>query len=92
MEEVALDLVAVMLTRCRNRRTVCLALSGNAWLQDITGPLTLLVLLQSVQVREWVDAVQLNDDEDSVSWRWSHSGPFSSSSAYAAMFIGQTGM
>jgi hypothetical protein len=74
MEELAMDLVAVVPKRHRNRRTMRLALSGNAWLRDIAGPLTLPVLLQYVQVRELVDAVQLNDDEDSVSWRWSHSG------------------
>jgi hypothetical protein len=42
---------------------------------------------QYVQVREIVDAIQLNEDEDRVTWRLCLLGVFSSSSAYAAMFL-----
>jgi hypothetical protein len=83
------DLLAVVPTRCHNSHMVRSALSDNTWLWDIAGPLTLPLLIQYVQVRELVDVVQVNNDKDLVSWRWSHSGVFSSSSAYVAMFVGQ---
>jgi hypothetical protein len=67
------------------------ALEENDWMQDIQGPLTVPVLMQHVKVRELIDGV-MNSDEDTVAWRWCHSGKFSSSSTYAAMFIGQSGM
>jgi hypothetical protein len=48
IEELAPDLVAVVPTRRHNSRTICLALSDNAWLRDIRGPLTIPVLTQYV--------------------------------------------
>jgi hypothetical protein len=36
--------------------------------------------------------VELSDQEDSVAWRWSISGEFTSRLAYATMFIGETGL
>jgi hypothetical protein len=37
--------------RPQNSRTVAVAFTKNAWLQDIDGALTLLVLIQYVQIR-----------------------------------------
>jgi hypothetical protein len=38
-------------------------LSSNVWLWDIVGPLTLPILVQYVQVRELIEAIQLNPME-----------------------------
>jgi hypothetical protein len=71
--------------RRRHKRTVQSALMGNNWLRDIQGSLTALVPLL-------LNTIQLNDDEDTVAWRWCGSGHFSCNSTNAAMFIGQTSM
>jgi hypothetical protein len=90
--ELVPDMLAVMPTRRRSSRTVCLALCNDTWLRDIAGPLTLPVLTQYVHLRELVGAVQLTELDDKVLWKWCPSGSYSSRSAYAAMFIGQSGL
>jgi hypothetical protein len=41
-----IDLVAAVCKRCRNMRTVASALQGDAWIRDITAPLSIPVILQ----------------------------------------------
>jgi hypothetical protein len=67
-------------------------LNGNAWLGDIVGPLTLPVIIQYIQIRALVDTVVLSDKEDSVAWRWSSTGDFTSKLAYSMMFMAETGL
>jgi hypothetical protein len=70
---------------------VALALVNNSLMQDITGPITVPVLVQYVYVRERLEQVVLRQGvEDTLLWRWSALGKYSASSAYNAMFLGQT--
>jgi hypothetical protein len=39
-----------------------------------------------------MDVVILSDQADSVAWRWSSSGEFTSKSAYSAMFLAESGL
>jgi hypothetical protein len=66
IEDIAPHLVAVVPTRRRKHRTVHSALCGNAWLQDVTTPLTLPMLTQYLQVRELIDMILLSEEEDKV--------------------------
>jgi hypothetical protein len=73
----------------RARCTVATAFLGNAWVQDITGPRTVPVMVQYVQVRERLERVVLRHGvQDLLRWRWTASGKYSAASAYNAMFIG----
>jgi hypothetical protein len=81
--------VAKVSKRRRSSRTVASALENNNRWQDITGPRTVLVLIQYVLVRERVEQVALLP-EDHLLWRWTASGKYSASLAYNAMFLGQT--
>jgi hypothetical protein len=91
--DMAPDLATVVPARRGNNITVLSALSGNAWLTDIARPLTLPVLVHYVQIRERIDAIQLNlAVQDKMVWCWCSSGDYSSSSAYEAMFYGQSQM
>lgn len=70
---------------------MALALVNNSLMQDITGPITVPVLVQYVYVRERLEQVVLRQGvEDTLLWRWSPLGKYSASSAYNAMFLGQT--
>jgi hypothetical protein len=88
LQELASDLLAIVLVQ--HMRTVQSALVDNAWLSDVQGPLTVPVIMQYVQVRELVDSFQLMEGNNTVAWHWCASGQFSSSSAYDAMFLGQS--
>jgi hypothetical protein len=69
---------------------VAQALAGNAWTKDITGALTLPVLMQYLQVWQALQNVHLNHlVKDGFRWRWNASGRYSASSAYRALFLGQ---
>jgi hypothetical protein len=58
---------------------------------DIKGALTIPVLAQYVQVYQCLQAVQLTPAvEDTLHWRWSTDGVYSSRSAYAALLLGQS--
>jgi hypothetical protein len=88
---MAPDLVAAVPSRRHARRSVASALAGNAWVQDITGPRTVPVMVQYVQVRERLNQEELRHGvQGALRWRWTTSGKYSASFAYSAMFIGQT--
>jgi hypothetical protein len=56
----------------------------------VQGQRTLPVIMQFLELRQRLLDVKLNSDtEDRLVWRWTASGQYSSSSAYAAMFLGQ---
>jgi hypothetical protein len=84
LQELAPDLLAVVPAWRRRRRTVQSALVDNAWLLDVQGPLIVPIIIQYVQVRELVDSSQLMEGDDMVTCQ------LSSSSAYDAMFLGQS--
>jgi hypothetical protein len=89
--ELTPDLTVVVSTRCKNRRTVASTLQNDAWTRDITGALSILVILQFLQVKQ--DLVGIGIDsllEDRLIWHWCPFGCYSSKSAYEAMFIGQS--
>jgi hypothetical protein len=67
------------------------AITGNSWLMDIQGPLTVPVLIQYIQLWEMVEETVLNPEvQDSTLWRWSSSGAYVAHSAYEVLFLGQS--
>ena len=75
--------------RIRSKHTVAQALQGGQWISDITGALTVQVLLEYLQVWDRLGAIQLGQQPDKICWRWSSDRIFSTASAYRAFFIGQ---
>jgi hypothetical protein len=91
ISEFAPDLVEVVPARRRRQLTVAQALQGMSWTRQISGALTVQVLVQYVQVYRQLQTVQLIlDGEDRLEWRWSPDGSYSSRSAYAALMLGQS--
>lgn len=73
------------------RKTVAQALRQRGWVRDITGALTVQVLLDYIFVWELTEGVILDpESQDRIRWRWSADGVYSASSAYNAMFFGST--
>jgi hypothetical protein len=91
LDQLAPNLVAAVPSRCQTRRTLASALENNNWMQDITTPRTVPVLVQYVLIRERIEQVALRQGvEDKLLWHWSASGRYLASSACNVMFLGQT--
>ncbi|CAN6371894.1 unnamed protein product [Urochloa humidicola] len=76
--------------RVQKCRTVQEALINRRWVRDITGALTVQVLLEYLDIREIVRGMVLDPNvDDRVCWIWTTDSQFTTASAYKAFFIGQ---
>ncbi|KAF8655413.1 hypothetical protein HU200_061155 [Digitaria exilis] len=88
--ELARCLMQAVGPRIQKRWTVREALHNRQWARDITGALTVQVILEYLQIWELVQQVHLDDDlPDRVLWRWTADQQFTTASAYQAFFQGQ---
>jgi hypothetical protein len=87
------ELLEVVQPRARRRRSVAVTLAGHAWIRDVVGALTIPVFMQYLQLCQRVEQVSLSQGvEDRIIWKWTASRQYSSSSAYTAMFLGQSAL
>ncbi|KAF8669944.1 hypothetical protein HU200_051126 [Digitaria exilis] len=76
--------------RIRKTRTVHEALQDKRWVRDITGGLTVQVILDYLFIWEKVYRWSLVQDvEDRPIWKWTADNKFTTASAYQAFFLGQ---
>jgi hypothetical protein len=77
--------------RWRKQQTMASALAGMTWTADITGALSVQVLVQLANLYQQIQQVQLVPSTvEHLEWRWVANGSYSSCSAYAALVLGQT--
>ena len=82
-------LFAAVDPQARRTRTVHEALTDRRWIHDITGPLTVPVLVQFIQLVDALQGVALQPETpDRLLWKWTPSASYSTSSAYRAFFVG----
>ncbi|WVZ52340.1 hypothetical protein U9M48_003412 [Paspalum notatum var. saurae] len=91
------DLVPSLLSavprRAVQRRTMAQALQNQFWVSDISGALTVQVLVEDLRVWELVDDINLQQDvPDQHLWKLTKSGIYSRKSAYTAFFLGSVGL
>ena len=90
MIDLAPCLVNAVCGRIKKKRTVAQALQNRQWISDITGALTVQVLLEYLQIWDRLQGIQLRENQpDKICWKWTSDKMFSTSSAYLAFFIGQ---
>jgi len=66
------------------------ALQGDGWISDISGALTVQVILDYLLIWNMTREVQLvTGRADKLCWKWTADKTFSTSSAYQSFFIGQ---
>ena len=75
--------------RVRAKCTVAQALHNKQWIKDITGSLTVQVLLEYLQIWEQMQHIQLFSHPDRVCWKWTTDQISPTASAYQSFFIGQ---
>jgi hypothetical protein len=71
--------------RVVQNQTVAEALTNRAWIQQIRGGISMLVIVDYLQVWNATQRVVLNNNPDPVIWRWALDGKFSVRSAYGAL-------
>lgn len=91
LTELAPDLFQAVASQTRHNRTLHQAMQNNQWIRDITGPITVLVLVQYLRIWELLQEIELQQDrEDIIRWRWTSSGQYMAKSAYQMFFCGNT--
>jgi hypothetical protein len=89
LADIALELRVVVAPRLHKRHLVACVLRDNSWTHDITGTLTVPVLLQYLDVWPRLRLVQLRlEVADSFTWRWEGSDAYSYRSFYKALCSG----
>ena len=90
IKDLAPALPAAVRPRAQRQRTVAEGLSNRAWVRDITGALTVQVIIEYLQIWNLVVNQAINDlAEDRFIWKWTADHCFTTASAYRAFFIGQ---
>jgi hypothetical protein len=81
----------IVAKRRHKQRSVAFVLANNAWAHDITGALTMLMLMQYIDLWERLQHIQLAlERPDAFTWQWEASGLYSCRSSYKALCSGQT--
>jgi len=76
--------------RIKKQRTVAQALNRDTWVRDITGALTVQVILENLLIWDRTRDIQLDDNlMDTICWKWTLDRVFTTASAYQSFFIGQ---
>ena len=90
IRELAPALLAAVRPRVQQHRTVAQGLLNRAWVRDITGALTVQVIVEYLQIWNLVEnQVVVEQAEDRFIWKWTADHCFTTASAYRAFFVGQ---
>jgi len=90
ISELAPCLCNAIGSRIKKQRTVAQALPGDNWTRDISGALTVQVLLEYLHIWELTRGIQVQvNQNDRICWMWTSDMIFSTSSAYRSFFMGQ---
>jgi hypothetical protein len=91
--ELAPCLLQTVGKHIQNWRTVFKGLQNQQWVRDISGALTVQVIIDFLCIWEKVFVISLNpEQQDLVLWKWTADRKFTTSSTYKAFFIVQFGV
>jgi hypothetical protein len=89
IEEIAPCLFNAVRPRVCATRTVAQGCSQRSWVQDISGALTVQVILDYLLLWDLIEATQLTHGvQDKFLWKWTADNIFTTASAYRDFFIG----
>lgn len=71
----------------RSQITISQALSNNRWVRDLRGALSNEAIAQFFQLRDEIQEVVLNREDDTIRWKFSADGQLSASSAYELFYM-----
>jgi exonuclease III len=87
--EIAPDILAMVGTRARNKTTVQLALTDNAWANDVLGEITFMAHIQIAHLCHAISTIERDPGlPDQFSWPADVSGVYTAKSVYARLCAG----
>jgi hypothetical protein len=89
IREIAPSLFAAVSSR-KKKTTVADALRNHTWVRQITGPLTMRVLVDFDRLYDMLEDIQLTEQPDTFHWKLTADQNYSAASTYGAMFIGSS--
>lgn len=90
---LAPNLLKLVPTRIRNRRTLVQALQDQNWTHDISGDLNEAAIQELEFLWDRALAVQIQEGvDDRFIWKWTTNGKYSARSAYLALHTGATSL
>jgi hypothetical protein len=89
-DAIAPDLVKLVRPGVQRMWTVQQGLQNEAWVRDIAGELSVNAVIQYLKLWVELQRVVIGDGEDTIKWKWTTDGIFSSRTAYRAFFFGRT--
>lgn len=93
IQDIAPHLLQAIPQQLRRNRRVSEALPNRAWRKDIKGALSIPVIIDYIRLCQATQGVTLQPQTvDVFIWRWMSNGEFTSSSAYEALFLGQSAL
>ena len=72
----------------RKNKTVKEELHNQNWTRGLWRMQTVEEMASFVQLWDLVQSVQLSDQQDQITWRWTSDGIYTTKSAYNAQFLG----
>jgi hypothetical protein len=91
IDDFAPDLLAAVPHRKQNSVKVASALRDHSWIRDVSGAVTVLVLMQYLELRQRLQHRSVQPGmPDRFLWKWCSSGTYSSASFYRVLFLGQS--
>lgn len=88
ISELAPNLVQLVPRRTQKNRTVREDLADRSWIRHIQGILDPIALWQYLRIWERLRMVKHSDAADTLCWRWTGDGQYSSKSCYRSLFHG----
>lgn len=88
IQELAPTLASLVHCRILQSATVAQALPNRAWVRHIAGGITAPAMQEYLDIWDRIRGVELSNAEDTLVWRWTADGKFSSRSAYRALHLG----
>jgi hypothetical protein len=76
----------ILLFQAARKLSVAEALQNNRWISEISGNLSIPAITQFMVTWETISLVNLQGGEDTISWKLTASGKYSSKTAYNAFF------
>lgn len=91
IEDLAPTVFAAVCAR-RRMTMVAEAITNDAWVRHIVGPVTMQLLIEFGRLCDLLEDVQLLLQSDTFSWRFIEDQNYPAASAYGAMFFGSSPM
>jgi hypothetical protein len=87
IKDIAPILIGFVDRQVVRRETMASALPNGNWITQISGGLSIAEIQEYLRIWDFVQGIQLNEAPDTLIWRWTADGTYTSRSTYKALHI-----